>query len=75
MFETLLLSNDVSHRYTLASIGLKFRSEEFTSRQAAEQRMYKVMNKHHLHVENIWNDGHYKTYLCNNNVRFFINRI
>lgn len=75
MFENLLFSAYGEHRYTLASTGLRIKDEEFTSRQQAEHEMHKIMKKHNLHIEEVYDDKHFKTYLCNNNVRFYINRI
>ena len=65
----------IKHWYSLAATGIKFRSKEFTSRQSAEEAMYKFLNKNHLKVETIWDDNHFKTYLCSYGVRFYINRI
>ncbi len=73
MFEYLLPTN--THRYTLAATGLKTKSYEFTSRQQAEHKMHLIMKKYGLHIENMYDDKHFKTYLCNNDVRFYINRI
>lgn len=75
MFESLFTSNYGEHRYSLASTGLKIKSEEFSSRYAAEHAMHLLMKKYGLHIENMYDDNHYKTYLCNNGVRFYINRI
>lgn len=75
MFENLFISNFGEHRYTLASTGLKIREQEFSSRPAAEKVMYSLMKKYRLHIENVYDDNHYKTYLCNNGIRFYINRI
>lgn len=75
MFENLLFSGYGKHRYSLASTGLKVKSEEFSSRNDAEHAMHLLMKKYGLHIENVYDDNHYKTYLCNNNVRFYINRI
>ena len=73
MFESLFNYN--KHRYTLAATGLKIKDYEFTSRQVAESVMHELMNKNGLHIEDIWDDHHFKTYICNNGVRFYINRI
>ena len=75
MFEYLLTSNYGKHRYSLAATGIKMRSEEFSSRAAAEHTMHLAMKKYGLHIEGEYDDTHYKTYLCNNGVRFYINRI
>jgi len=66
---------DTKHWYSLAATGIKFKDKEFSSRQVAEDTMYKFMVKNGLYVQKIWDDKHYKTYICNNGVRFYINRI
>lgn len=75
MFENLMYCACYKHRYTLASENLDGRSYDFPSRQLAEREMHSIMGKHGLHIVEVWDDGHYKTYLCNNNVRFHINRL
>ena len=75
MFEKLFMCNENMHRYTLASTGLKIKSGEFYSRTAAEHTMHLMMKKYGLHIEDMYDDNHYKTYLCNNGVRFYINRV
>ena len=72
MFDYLKLGE---HIYSLAATGIKFRDKEFYSRQAAEREMYDFMKKHGLRVEKIYDDKHYKTYICQNNIRFYINRV
>lgn len=62
------------HRYSLAATGIKFRYRDFASRQAANEYMYKEMNKRGLKVEKIYDDKHCKTYICQNNIRFYVNR-
>lgn len=75
MFDYILMGNYGSHRYSLAATGLKVKSSEYSSRDAAEHVMHLLMKKYNLHIENIYDDKHYKTYLCNDGVRFYINRI
>lgn len=72
---TLTNNNNDMHRYSLACTGLKCKSYEFFSRILAEKKMHKLMKRHKLYVEEIFDDKHYKTYVCNNNVRFYIGRI
>jgi hypothetical protein len=36
--------------------------------------MYKLCNKYNLNIEEVWNDNHDKTYLCNKGVTFYIQR-
>ena len=67
--------NQGEHRYSLAATGVKFKDQEFTSRQVAEKAMYKFIDKHYLKVNQIYNDKHDKTYICDNGIRFYISRI
>lgn len=62
------------HMYSLAATGLKLKSKYYVSRELAKQEMYKVMAKHHLVINKVYDDKHYKTYICNDGVRFYINR-
>ena len=64
-----------NHRYSLAATGIPFVSQEFTSRYNAEQVMYDFIGKHNLSINEVWDDKHYKTYLCENGVKFYINRV
>ena len=73
MFESLFEIS--THRYTLASTGIKTRSQEFCSRVAAERVMHETMQQYGLHIIDMYDDHHFKTYICNNGVRFYINRI
>ena len=75
MFENLMFSTYAKYRYTLASEGLNGKSYDYPSRQLAEREMHRIMAKHGLHITEVWDDGHFKTYLCNNGVRFHINRL
>ena len=62
--------------YTVAVIGLDSRryNRVFSTREAANEYMYKVCSKHNLTVEEVWDDKHDKTYHCNNGVTFYIQR-
>lgn len=77
MFD-LLFYSDISstgHNYSFAATGIKVKSKTFTSRDAANRHMYKIMNKYGLkHIET-WNDNHDKTYICNEGVKFYIHRV
>lgn len=76
MFDFLFSNNGTRHYYTLGATGdIKVKEGMFTSRQAAEEKMYKIIGKHHLCVRKIYDDKHYKTYLCNNGINFYINRV
>ena len=74
MFE-LLGFNWGKHSYTLAATGIKFKDRQYFSRQQAKEDMYKFMNKHGLQIINVYDDKHFKTYICQNNIRFYINRM
>lgn len=63
------------HQYTLAATGLKIGSFTFDSREKARRVMYEIMDKNNLHVVKKYDDRHFKTYICNNGVIFYINRI
>lgn len=62
------------HRYSLAATGIKFHAKDYGSRIAATEAMYKEMGKRGLRIEKVYDDKHYKTYICQDNVRFYINR-
>ena len=65
-----------NHTYSLVLIGTgKTVSKTFSSRYAANQAMYKLMGKHGLTLEKVYNDSHDKTYICNKGAEFHINRI
>ena len=36
--------------------------------------MYKIMAKYHLTLQKVFDDNHDKTYVCDNGVRFYIQR-
>lgn len=77
MFGDLYLDGIVSgHRYSLAATGIKFRSDEFDTRDGAVDTMHRFMDKHNLQIAEIWDDKHYKTYICTDRtIRFYVNRI
>jgi hypothetical protein len=75
MFEALFESGFARHRYTLSSTGMKTKDYVFCSRQLAEQKMYEILEKYGLHIIEVWDDHHFKTYLLDNGARFYINRI
>ena len=63
-----------NHTYTLAVEGLKVRDMAFSSRQAANNEMYKLIGQYGLQLTNVWDDKHFKTYIFANGVRIHINR-
>jgi len=72
---TLEPYSNSKHLYSVASTGIKTRSKTFTTRRLAEEYMYKQMNAHHLYEIEKWNDGHYQTFVCNDGVKFYVNRV
>lgn len=66
----------IEHNYSLlASIaGIKVIDDVCSSREIAEKRMHKLMKKMKLQVNEIEDDKHEKTYICNHGVVFQINR-
>ena len=63
------------HQYTLAATGMKMKSRVYPSRESANRDMYEIIDKNHLHVVKQYNDKHFRTYICDNGVRFYVNRI
>lgn len=63
------------HQYTLAATGFKMRPYTFFSRREAREKMYSIIDKNHFHVIQKYDDKHSKTYICENDIRFYINRI
>lgn len=63
------------HRYTLAATGVKFHDKVFASRQEANTYMYKTLRRRGLSVRKVWHDHHDVTYVCDNNVSFYIQRV
>ena len=64
-----------SHNYSFTAVGLRTPSKTFVSRYAANEYMYKLMQRHGLKIEEVWDDKHYKTYHCNKGVTFYIHRL
>ena len=63
------------HTYTLAATGLKMKGGVYTSRALATEQMYHILSKKNLHIIEVYDDKHYKTYVCNGGVKFYINRV
>ena len=65
------------HQYTLTSTGLgrKDLDRVYGSREAATKIMYSTCAKFGLHIVEVYDDKHDKTYICNNGVRFYIHRM
>ena len=75
MFTDLFASEFSNYRYSLAATGIYFKDKEVNSTRAAEKQMHKFLKKNGLHVIEIWDDHHYKTYICDHGVKFYISRI
>lgn len=63
------------HGYTLAASGVKFHDRVFSSRQEANACMYKALRRRGLTVRKVWHDHHDVTYVCDNNVAFYVQRV
>lgn len=70
-----MLYNTSNHLYTLAATGIKLRAREFNHRRDAENAMYKVIGKKNLRIIERYDDKHFKTYVCENGIKFYINRV
>ena len=46
----------------------------YCSRQEANEEMYKIIKKYNLRVLKVYEDNHDKTYVCDNDVVFYIHR-
>lgn len=66
--------NENEHTYSLSATGMKFHDKLYSSRDAAKKDMYKCMARKGLTLMQVYDDKHYKTYICSNGVRFYINR-
>lgn len=65
-----------THLYTLClERNWKFKTETFTSREAANNRMYELCRKYGLQIVKKYDDRHDKTYITSSGARFYINRI
>ena len=74
--EELFLAQAYSkHYYTLACTGMKMHCKEFSSRESAKEYLYNLCEKKGLIIQEKWKDNHDVTYICNNGVRFYIQRV
>lgn len=74
--EDVMLAIGVRQRYSFASTGLKRNhSRYFDSKADAKEYMFKLCRKHNLNIEEVWEDCDAKTYITNNNVRFYIHKL
>lgn len=67
--------NYSEHSYSLAATGIKLKEMTFNSRQEANSKMYNLCEKYGLKIVKTYDDKHDKTYICDNGVRFYIQRI
>ena len=67
--------NYKEHYYTFACTGMKIQEKEFTTRDSANKFMYKLCDKYGLHIKEVWKDNHDVTFVCDNNVKFYIQRV
>lgn len=71
----MFFSNDFGgHTYSLTASGIKFHDRVYGNRDAAKRDMYEYMSRKGLALQDVYDDNHYKTYICTNGVRFYINR-
>ena len=65
------------HYYSLEVVGNNGKvhfDEIYPSREAAEKDMYRFINKNKTKIVETYEDNHDKTYICDNNVSFYIQR-
>lgn len=63
------------HTYSFAATGLGVGDMVFSSRQEANRHMYDLCDKFGLRVSKVYDDKHDKTYVCDNGVCFYIQRM
>lgn len=69
-------NSDKNHYYTLFwEHGRKKVDATYSSRQVAEQEMFKIINRYHLSIKKQYDDLHFKTYILNDDSRMHINRL
>lgn len=70
------LTGNPTHRYELCLFqGPRNIDEVYSSRSAAESRMYQICDKYGLRITKVYPDKHFKTYICDNGATFHINRM
>lgn len=70
----MFMLNQSKHLYSLNATGIKFKQRLFQTREEALRFMYDICDKKHLSISKIYDDTHDKTYICDNDVRFYIQR-
>lgn len=69
-----IFTDSSAHTYSLAASGIKFKSAIYSTRDQAKYAMYEYVGKNKLHITDVYDDKHDKTYCCDNGVRFYIIR-
>lgn len=64
-----------NHLYTLGSNNKRVKGGLYHSRQSAKDDMYEYIDRKGLKVVEKYDDKHFKTYICNDGTRFYINRV
>lgn len=70
----MLMNLNIEPSYSFAVTGLKVKSRTFSSEFQAKQYMYEIISKNNLSINKVYDDGPYKTFVCTNDVRFYIQR-
>lgn len=73
--ELYALENTIKHNYSFACSGMKVASKEFSTRDSATKYMYKICSKYNLVVRKVYRDNHDITYVCDNGIKFYIQRV
>lgn len=66
----------LQHMYTLVATGTEKRIKDglYLTRSEATKVMYQLIEKLNLHLVKKYEDNHDITYVCNDDVKFHINR-
>ena len=73
--EAGLFLNHTKHYYTFACTGMKINERDFSTRDSANKYVYTQCAKNGLSVKEVWKDNHDVTFVCNNNVKFYVQRV
>lgn len=73
--ELFLTQAYIKHYYTLACSGMNMHCKEFSSREQAKEYMYRITDKLGLTLQDKWKDNHDVTYVYNNGIKFYIQRV
>jgi len=65
----------MAHNYTLVVESPKIKFDKtYLTRSEATKKMYELVKNLNLKIENVWEDKHDITYICNDKTKFHINR-